>query len=156
MLGHSSWLSFVHTGNVNANNFSSVERSLFVLCLDDSANLPPAEQFTTDSQDSLPTRDTVSALNMLHGNLHNSGNRWFDKTVQFVVSRDGSVGLNFEHTPSDAGPHLALVEEVYEAMAQTSGSEGQLPPCALPSERVWDISTHINDEIHRAGDVMKK
>ncbi|VDP74247.1 unnamed protein product [Echinostoma caproni] len=138
----------------NADNFSSLERSLFVLCLDDTANLPPAEKSTNNMWD-LPARDTVSALHMLHGNLISSGNRWFDKTVEFIVSRDGAVGLNFEHTPADAGVHMALIEEVYAAMEQILVPESRMPTFANPQECEWELSSSIQDEIERAGHLLK-
>ena len=49
---------------------------------------------------------------MLHGGgSHvNSCNRWFDKTIQFVVNPDGAVGVNYEHSPADGFPFIAIID----------------------------------------------
>lgn len=40
---------------------------------------------------------------MIHGGgaQYNSANRWFDKTVQIVVSGDGAWGLCYEHSMAE-------------------------------------------------------
>ena len=53
---------------------------------------------------------------VLHGNKEFNSNRWFDKTIQVIVGRDGVWGTNFEHTVSDAGPHIILHDFVYKTM----------------------------------------
>ena len=64
----------------NKVNLERIEKSLFVLCLDES----PLE-YPSDHQKSLADPDyTVTSREMLHGGgtKSNSGNRWFDKIFQ--------------------------------------------------------------------------
>lgn len=68
----------------NRQSFKSIQRSIFMLCLD---NPVPA---TTDNN----WRSNL-ALRVLHGGTDgaNSGNRWYDKTLQFVVCKYICVGI---------------------------------------------------------------
>lgn len=55
---------------------------------------------------------------ILHGgkNMHNSSNRWYDKTMQFIISTDGLFGLNYEHSPAEAIAIIQLIEHLFKYM----------------------------------------
>lgn len=85
--------------------------------------------------------DSAVALNMLHGGGSevNSCNRWFDKTCQFIVSRDGACGLTYEHSPAEGPPVIALVDHAFNHMQQrrqtaiaAPTASGLPPPQELP------------------------
>jgi hypothetical protein len=61
---------------------------------------------------------TPIAFQMLHGcnSQNNSGNRWFDKTMQFIISEDGLCGLNYEHSPSEGIAVIELSEHLFRYM----------------------------------------
>ncbi|PTB63929.1 hypothetical protein BBK36DRAFT_1171377 [Trichoderma citrinoviride] len=91
-------------GSNNADSLSIVDSALFVLCLD----------YTE------PT--TVAALcqNMLCGTsevkngvqIGTCTNRWYDK-LQIIVCKNGSAGINFEHTGVDGHTVLRFASDVY-------------------------------------------
>lgn len=83
----------------NAEQLNCIEDSLFVVCLDKK---PEALQGASELD--------LQALQCLHGggSRSNSINRWFDKTLQFIVGTDGYCGVNFEHAPVDA-PVIAIL-----------------------------------------------
>ena len=70
------------------------------------------------------TNDLISksmssqAFQMLHGcNSHNnSGNRWFDKTMQFIIAEDGVCGINYEHSASEGIVVIELSEHLFRYM----------------------------------------
>lgn len=69
----------------NAANFKVIHDSILVLCLDDNS--------------------AGSKLDKSHRQLfhnENAENRWFDKTIQLIVSNSGMAGVNGEHSPADA------------------------------------------------------
>lgn len=61
---------------------------------------------------------TKVAFQMLHGcnSQNNSGNRWFDKTMQFIISDDGLCGLNYEHSPAEGIVVIELSEHLFRYM----------------------------------------
>jgi hypothetical protein len=61
---------------------------------------------------------TVYAHQMIHGcnSENNSGNRWFDKTMQFIISEDGVYGLNYEHSPAEGIVVIELSEHLFRYM----------------------------------------
>ncbi|BHF69368.1 hypothetical protein SprV_0301241200 [Sparganum proliferum] len=105
----------------NMDALTAIERSLFILCLDTSSGV--SQLSTLDSANmQIFFYDGVIANNSLHGvnsKAYNAGNRWFDKT-QFIISRDGVVGLNFEHSPFDGHVGVAVLEA---ALAETPTAE---------------------------------
>lgn len=77
-----------------------------MICLDEKV----------DSSDEFVGEDTKNGMQILHGSgiQFNSRNRWFDKSLQFVVSEDGVNGLIREHTPSEGPITVNLINHVYK------------------------------------------
>lgn len=98
----------------NAASIETIESALFVVALEDFA--PRDEQQASDQ--------------LLHGD---SGNRYFDKAVTFVVFADGQAGINVEHCGLDGTTILSFVDTLLGTPlaehAERSGARGQgLPP----------------------------
>uniref|UniRef100_A0A3B4XG44 Carnitine O-acetyltransferase a n=1 Tax=Seriola lalandi dorsalis TaxID=1841481 RepID=A0A3B4XG44_SERLL len=68
----------------NKESLSAIERSIFTVCLDRATPQEPDEMRSS------------AILQILHGggSQCNSGNRWFDKGLQFVIGEDGTCGYN--------------------------------------------------------------
>lgn len=79
----------------NATEIDLVERALFCVCLEDDA----------------PEQEQEAADRLLHGD---SGSRWFDKSVQFVVFGDGRAGFNGEHCRLDGTTAIRFLDAVLE------------------------------------------
>ncbi|KAK9476288.1 hypothetical protein V1514DRAFT_348997 [Lipomyces japonicus] len=90
--------------NNNHECLQIVDSALFILCLDGSAPQTPSEL----------------SMNMLCGtNVIEKGvqvgtctNRWYDK-LQIIVTKNGSAGINFEHTGVDGHTILRFVSDIY-------------------------------------------
>lgn len=91
---------------INARSLDLIERCSFMICLDEKV----------DSSDEFVGEDTKNGMQILHGSgiQFNSRNRWFDKSLQFVVSEDGVNGLIREHTPSEGPITVNLINHVYK------------------------------------------
>ncbi|KAG8548063.1 hypothetical protein GDO81_026807 [Engystomops pustulosus] len=128
---------------LNRESVRSIQRSLFTVCLDATA--------LKFSEDLYSSR---TAAQMLHGggSHANSGNRWFDKTLQFVVGEDGTCGLIYDQATADASAVLTMLRHVLDYC-----SEGPdlLPPRTpltrlAPPRKLYfnfpaEIKQHIED-----------
>ena len=72
-------VSIFSPDSTNRDSLDMIERCIFVLCLDGKMDYPPAEVGKPIDSDDEPL-----AHHMLHGGGtdKNTGNRWFDKTMQ--------------------------------------------------------------------------
>jgi carnitine O-acetyltransferase len=115
----------------NAEALDTIETALFCVCLDD---LDPRSAAGDGGDATLPACD-----HLLHGD---SGNRWFDKAVSFVVFADGSSGINVEHCHLDGTTILQLVDAMLTGTAAdhaaAAGATAQGAPPFAPVEAVLD------------------
>lgn len=123
----------------NVATLKTIQESLFLVCLDG----PNAEL-------GAPNQQTQAALQMVHGcgSQSNGGNRWFDKTVQFVVGNEGNLGLTYEHSPAEGPPIANLMDHVMKFVDQCpdipSTGNAELPErlvFSLPDEIIPVIGT---------------
>ncbi|MGY1943232.1 choline/carnitine O-acyltransferase [Nocardia asiatica] len=109
----------------NAAALDAIETALFAVCLEDFA-----------------PRDELHACDqLLHGD---SANRWFDKSVSFIVFADGQAGINVEHCGLDGTTILSFVDTLLETSAPEhagrSGAQAQGLPVVEPIEFVLDAA----------------
>lgn len=101
------WANIREILTQDSNNLEclrKVDTALFILCLDSTEPMSGAEL----------------GMNMLCGtNVVEKGvqvgtctNRWYDK-LQIIVCRNGSAGINFEHTGVDGHTVLRMTSDVY-------------------------------------------
>ncbi|KAI4555379.1 hypothetical protein MJG53_019069 [Ovis ammon polii x Ovis aries] len=90
--GRSEWTearTVLMKDSTNRDSLDMIERCLCLVCL--------------DAPGGMELSDTNRALQLLHGGgcSKNGANRWYDKSLQFVVGRDGTCGVVCEHSPFD-------------------------------------------------------
>lgn len=85
----------------NEKALRTVDSALFCLCLDDSR---------ID-----PERPIPMIRNFLFGE---GNNRWFDKSFSLIVAKDGTAGINFEHSWGDGVAVLRYFNEIYKETTQ--------------------------------------
>ncbi len=109
----------------NKASLDMLERSLFALCLDDSSPNTPEEHLGV----------------MLLG----GGNRWFDKSFQFIVCQNGKFGVSGEHSGLDGYPVHRLIEFIY----QDSGKV-DVPSQGTAKNEPKKLGFHLNDRVRHA------
>ncbi|MFC6012152.1 choline/carnitine O-acyltransferase [Nocardia lasii] len=119
----------LRTEPANVEAFDAVETALFAVCLEDFA-----------------PRDELHACDqLLHGD---SGNRYFDKSVSFIVFADGQAGINIEHCGLDGTTVLSFVDALLERSVEdhtaTSGARAQGLPPVEPIEFVLDSAARAD------------
>ena len=88
----------------NKTILDKIESALFALCLDDFSPMTLDDRFRA----------------ALHGD---GKNRWFDKSFQFIVAKNGNFALNGEHSGLDGYPVHRLIRYIYDEEASLSNLE---------------------------------
>ncbi|XP_071773646.1 carnitine O-acetyltransferase [Centroberyx gerrardi] len=125
----------------NKQSVQAIQRSIFTVCLD--APMPRTSQEMYRSR---------AAVQMLHGggSRWNSGNRWFDKTLQFIIGEDGTWGLNYEHAPAEGPPIVALIDHVVEYTKMPELVRTPMVPLPMPKKLRFNITPEIKKDIEEA------
>lgn len=141
----------------NVRNIELIEQALILLCLDE----PNPLNFNVRSASHRELghwagdRDETNMMHqMIHGggSEYNSGNRWFDKTMQIIVCTDGAWGLCYEHSTSEGIAVIQLLETIVKKIdAMGPVEEGSIQLHLPPPERLeWQIRAEMVASIKRA------
>ena len=130
-------------GSTNADCLNMVDSALFILCLDYSepTNVPELCQNMLCG-----TNEVVKGVQ-----VGTCTNRWYDK-LQIIVCKNGSAGINFEHTGVDGHTVLRFASDVYTdtILRYARTINGQAPtlwatdspdPAKRDPESFGDVST---------------
>ncbi|XP_063792551.1 carnitine O-acetyltransferase isoform X2 [Pseudophryne corroboree] len=125
----------------NKESVRTIQKSIFTVCLD--APMPRVSDELYMSR---------VAAQMLHGggSRLNTGNRWFDKTLQFIVAEDGSCGLVYEHAPAEGPPIVALLDHVVEYTKKPDFVRSPMIPLPMPKKLRFNITPEIKTDIEKA------
>ncbi|XP_059048863.1 carnitine O-acetyltransferase-like [Achroia grisella] len=135
---------------VNRNSLEDVEKSIVVLCLDSAVGLWDCKD--KNAQQNLAAAQTIHG----GGSRSNGRNRWFDKTVQFIVGADGITGLTYEHSPAEGQPIAVLTDFVINYIDQ--GKQGQ-SVSASPKEPVqlkFNVTNEVSTLIQTADESLDR
>ncbi|XP_044760745.1 choline O-acetyltransferase [Coccinella septempunctata] len=132
----------------NRRNLDLIAKSLLVICLDEA--LPPSFNCRLHrgaKGHSAGNRDEANlSAQMLHGggSGFNSANRWFDKTIQIIISGDGACGLCYEHSSAEGVTVINLMEKLWD-YADSKMGENDVPASSIahlpPPERLeWNLT----------------
>lgn len=117
----------------STESIRSVEESLFVICLDRKMK----------KMEEISEKD-LQALQSLHGGGcdNNSANRWFDKTLQFIIGFDGYCSMTYEHTPAEGPPVATLIDFICDQFEKNNFVERDATG-VVPSSS--PLQFHISD-----------
>ncbi|XP_061475447.1 carnitine O-acetyltransferase-like isoform X2 [Rhineura floridana] len=126
---------------LNRESARAIQRSLFTVCLDAPV---------------LKVSDALAAsrlaAQMLHGggSYSNSGNRWFDKTLQFIVGEDGSCGVLYEQAVAEGPPIAMIIDHVLDYCKDPVPVRAPLIPLQLPKKLYFCFTPEIKRDIEHA------
>ncbi|XP_034564979.1 carnitine O-acetyltransferase [Notolabrus celidotus] len=125
----------------NKRSVSAIQRSIFTLCLDGAMPRGSEEM-----------RRSTAAVQMLHGggSQWNSGNRWFDKTLQFIVGEEGMCGAIYEHAPAEGPPIVALIDHVVDYTGKPETTRCPMVPLPMPQKLPFNMTPEIKKDIEEA------
>lgn len=113
----------------NEEALRKVDSAVFCLCLDD-----------------FPIKDLVHlSHNMLHGD---GSNRWFDKSFNLIIAKDGTAAVHFEHAWGDGVAVLRFFNEVFKDSTQAPAITPQGQPASTDSSvAVQKLQFRLNDAL---------
>lgn len=135
--------------NENRQSLSDVQKSLFVLSIDNE---------TPRIEDDIVTAEHALVTGL--GAAYNSANRWYDKTVQFVVGPNGINGLTYEHSPAEGGPISVLSDFVIKHIDELEAGKSQPVHSSLSTDKPnllpFKTSQEIDEAIKVSSDNINK
>lgn len=122
----------------NADNMTLIDSALFAISLDDT---------TYNAANPVPT-----IRNFLFDECRN---RWYDKSLSVIVDKDGTAGINFEHSWGDGVAVLRYFNEIYKDTINnphvhptTNSSAKNVEPTVRLLE--FDFDAKAEDDIAKA------
>uniref|UniRef100_A0A3Q0RUN2 Carnitine O-acetyltransferase a n=1 Tax=Amphilophus citrinellus TaxID=61819 RepID=A0A3Q0RUN2_AMPCI len=130
----------------NRESVSAIERSICMLCLDGA--MPQV----------YGKSGRCAVLQMLHGggSQWNSANRWFDKSLQFIIGEGGTCGLNILHAVIDGTASLALADHITASMKKPQMMPSPVELLPMPQKLHFSITPDIKNVIEEAKQSMDK
>ncbi|XP_066478950.1 carnitine O-palmitoyltransferase 2, mitochondrial isoform X2 [Tiliqua scincoides] len=115
--------------NGNEEALRKVDSAIFCLCLDDFS-----------------IKDLV---HLSHTMLHGDGiNRWYDKSFNLILSKDGTAAIHFEHSWGDGVAVLRFQNEVFKDSVQSPAITPESQPAAVDSSKaVQKLNFKLNDAL---------
>ncbi|XP_078415360.1 carnitine O-palmitoyltransferase 2, mitochondrial-like [Cetorhinus maximus] len=116
----------------NTESLHQVDSAIFCLCLDDN----PVENETE----------------LTHAMLHGYGtNRWFDKSLSLIITKNGVSGINFEHSWGDGVAVLRFLEEIFKDSTKNPAiSPKPEPTSSDTSAAVRKLEFKLNESVQAA------
>jgi carnitine O-acetyltransferase len=118
----------------NRESLDIIEKAAFVVCLDDSSPV---------------TRHDFSR-HLWHGD---GRNRFFDKSIQFIVFDNGRAGFLGEHSMMDATPTSRMCEFILESIDKNAfdlAANDSLPDGLTPSKLIFELKPPVLEAISKA------
>ncbi|MBZ3885014.1 Choline O-acetyltransferase, partial [Sciurus carolinensis] len=148
--GRSEWAearTVLVKDSTNRDSLDMIERCICLVCLD----APSGGELS----------DTNRALQLLHGGgcSKNGANRWYDKSLQFVVGRDGTCGVVCEHSPFDGIVLVQCTEHLLKHMMKNNkklvraDSVSELP---APRRLRWKCSPEIQGHLASSAEKLQR
>ncbi|XP_041651055.1 carnitine O-palmitoyltransferase 1, liver isoform isoform X2 [Cheilinus undulatus] len=127
----------------NKQALDAIEKAAFFVTLDDTE-----QRF----EESNPVKSLDSyAKSLLHGKCHD---RWFDKSFNLIVFKNGTMGLNAEHSWADAPiighlwEHVLSMDPVKLGYTEDGHCNGTPHPNLPGPQRLqWEIPAECQEEI---------
>ncbi|KAK3788215.1 hypothetical protein RRG08_041220 [Elysia crispata] len=140
-MDRSSWGKAYHEmvkDKTNKASLENIQRSILAVSLDGPLPQP------TEGSDV----DMAAAIS-LHGGGSKvfSGNRWFDKTLQFYIGEDGYVLANYEHTTAEGPPLVCIMDHILNFLEKKKDPFLDAPNVLPPKQLNFNLSEKVEQTI---------
>ncbi|OXU29095.1 hypothetical protein TSAR_004262 [Trichomalopsis sarcophagae] len=128
----------------NSKILNDIETALFALCLDKEL---PKELFKNKNVESVYALESLTGCN----SSINAANRWHDKTVQYILSYDGFIGMQYEHSPCEGLPISVLHDHVLNYVKNKKSEKIKIPTNFPKAELLqFQLDASLENAIEKA------
>ncbi|KAF8280743.1 putative carnitine O-palmitoyltransferase II [Trypanosoma cruzi] len=124
----------------NQKSLELLDSAMFVLNLDDDVEV-----------DFLTSRGAVETIRVM---LVRNVNRWWDKSLSVIVTKDGFLGINFEHSWGDGVAVLRYTQDVFNHSIMRSRKS--MRHDAAPTEGVRQLKWCLTPKLEQEGAKAKR
>ncbi|KAM9755050.1 carnitine O-palmitoyltransferase 1, liver isoform 2-T4 [Menidia menidia] len=135
----------------NKQSLDAIEKAAFFVSLDDTE-----QRYDLDNK--IQSLDRY-AKSLLHGQCYD---RWYDKSFNLIVYKNGTMGLNAEHSWADAPiighlwEHVLSMDPIKLGYSEDGHCRGELHPSMPGPQRLqWDIPAECQETIEHSLTVAK-
>lgn len=114
------------TSKVNANILKTIAESLVVISMD---------------EESESSEEAIKNL-MLSGR-----NKYFDKTIQVVITKSGRLGYSIEHSAVDGTTIFTVISHVNEGLRKTSSETVYTTEKPKAEKQEWEVSKDVQESL---------
>src|SRR5699024_8297955 len=79
---------------------------------------------------------------MLNGN-----NKYFDKTMQIIITKNGSLGFNMEHSAIDGTSVAPVIKHISQGLLSDISEVGVISQAIIVKKMTWDLSESILEKL---------
>lgn len=79
---------------------------------------------------------------MLNGN-----NKYFDKTMQIIITKNGSLGFNMEHSAIDGTSVAPVIKHISQGLLSDISEVGVISQAIIVEKMTWDLSENILEKL---------
>lgn len=120
---------------INVDTLDTIAEALAVISLDDESN---------------QQKDTIKNL------MLNANNKYYDKTIQVVITQNGQVGFNMEHTMVDGTSIASLVEFVSNGIKELMSWQTENNGMPQIEKKHWAITEELSDILKEITDTYEQ
>lgn len=114
----------------NNQNFKEIEEALFILSFSDGEDQSKEERITDV--------------------LLNTNHQFLTKTTQAIITKNGHIGFNMEHTAIDGVPTLNLLTKIFEPFNNFKQEKTKKRSSDLVQKFDWVLDSHMIDSLEEA------
>ena len=112
--------------NVNADNLQTIADSLLVISIDEESN---------DSEEAIENM-------MLNGT-----NKYFDKTIQIIITKSGELGYSIEHSSVDGTTIFAVISHVNAGLCNDDSEVVYTSEKTVVEKLDWEVSEELQESL---------
>ena len=116
----------LNMSKVNAETLQTIADSLVVISIDEESKNP---------------EEAIKNL------MLNSTNKYFDKTIQIIITKQGEVGFNIEHSGVDGTSVSTVISYISQGLMKDDPQTVHTPQKPMVEKKEWELSENLQETL---------